>query len=155
MHDFDSYTLYEIKKVPYYVVRIQVILTELVRGEILRSAAERAWQRFPYFSRSVAVDAQGVYTLEPCPKPVTVTPDDHAVRLGTPETNDLLFAVTNLARHLKCDAESAVEGTTTKFARRFRAVEAAAKAQGRDLKSMTLAEMDALWEAAKQSEHDD
>ena len=35
-----------------------------------------------------------------------------------------------------------------------RRVEAAAKAQGRDLKSMTLAEMDALWEAAKQSEHD-
>ena len=70
------------------------------------------------------------------------------------ELGDLLFAVTNLARHLKCDAESAVEGTTAKFARRFRAVEAAAKAQGRDLKSMTLAEMDALWEAAKQSEHD-
>ena len=70
------------------------------------------------------------------------------------ELGDLLFAVTNLARHLKCDAESAVEGTTAKFARRFRAVEAAAKAQGRDLKGMTLAEMDALWEAAKQSEHD-
>ena len=70
------------------------------------------------------------------------------------ELGDLLFAVTNLARHLKCDAESAVEGTTAKFARRFRAVEAAAKAQGRDLKSMTLTEMDALWEAAKQSEHD-
>ena len=70
------------------------------------------------------------------------------------ELGDLLFAVTNLARHLKCDAESAVEGTTTKFARRFRAVEAAAKAQGRDLKAMTLAEMDALWETAKQSEHD-
>ena len=94
MHDFDSYTLYEIKKVPYYAVRIQVILTEPVRGEILRSAAERAWQRFPYFSRSVAVDTQGVYSLQPCPKPVTVTPDDHAVQLGTPETNDLLFAVT-------------------------------------------------------------
>ena len=50
------------------------------------------------------------------------------------------------------DAESALEGTTAKFARRFRAVEAAAKAQGRDLKSMTLAEMDALWEEAKKGE---
>ena len=70
------------------------------------------------------------------------------------ELGDLLFAVTNLARHLKCDAESAVEGTTAKFARRFRSVEAAAKDQGRDLKGMTLAEMDALWDAAKQTEHD-
>lgn len=68
------------------------------------------------------------------------------------ELGDLLFAVTNYARHLKVDAESALEGTTTKFARRFRAVEAAAKAQGRDLKTMELSEMDALWEEAKREE---
>jgi len=68
------------------------------------------------------------------------------------ELGDLLFAVANLARHLKVDSESALEGTTAKFARRFRAVEAAAKASGRDLKSMTLAEMDDLWEAAKSAE---
>jgi ATP diphosphatase len=68
------------------------------------------------------------------------------------ELGDLLFAVTNLARHLKVDAESAVEGTTARFASRFRAVEAAARAEGRELKEMTLAEMDALWEAAKRGE---
>ena len=67
------------------------------------------------------------------------------------ELGDLLFSVANLARHLKSDSESALEGTTAKFARRFRAVEAAAKAAGRDLKTMTLAEMDALWEAAKKA----
>ena len=61
----------------------------------------------------------------------------------------MLFSVCNLARHLKVDSESALEGTTAKFARRFRAVEAAAKSAGRDLKDMTLAEMDELWEAAK------
>ncbi len=65
------------------------------------------------------------------------------------ELGDLLFSVTNLARHIKADSESALEGATAKFARRFRAVEAAAKAAGRDLKTMTLDEMDALWEAAK------
>ena len=68
------------------------------------------------------------------------------------ELGDLLFAVTNYARHLKCDAESALEGTTAKFARRFRAVEAGAKAAGRSLKEMTLEEMDSLWEAAKVEE---
>ena len=65
------------------------------------------------------------------------------------ELGDLLFSVCNLARHLKVDSESALEGTTAKFARRFRAVEAAAKSAGRDLKDMTLAEMDEFWEAAK------
>ena len=65
------------------------------------------------------------------------------------ELGDLLFAVCNLARHLKVDAESAVELTTSKFSRRFRAVEEGAKEQGRQLRDMTLAEMDELWERAK------
>ena len=68
------------------------------------------------------------------------------------ELGDLIFSVCNLARHLGVDSESALEGTTAKFARRFRAVEAAAKAQGKDLKAMTLDEMDALWDQAKQGE---
>ena len=65
------------------------------------------------------------------------------------ELGALLFSVTNLARHLKADSESALEGATAKFARRFRAVEAGAKEAGRDLKGMSLAEMEALWDAAK------
>ena len=65
------------------------------------------------------------------------------------ELGDVLFSVCNLARKLGVDAESAVEGSTAKFSQRFRAVEAAAKASGRNLKDMTLAEMDELWEAAK------
>ena len=68
------------------------------------------------------------------------------------ELGDLLFSICNLARHLGVDSESALEGTTAKFSRRFRAVEAGAKAQNRSLKEMTLAEMDALWEKAKQVE---
>lgn len=68
------------------------------------------------------------------------------------ELGDLAFAVANLARHLKADAESALDNATRKFSRRFRAVEAGAKAQGRSLKDMTLGEMDALWDEAKRSE---
>ena len=68
------------------------------------------------------------------------------------ELGDVLFSVCNLARHLGVDAESAVEGTTAKFSRRFRAVEAAAKARGRSLRDMSLADMDALWEEAKAAE---
>ena len=65
------------------------------------------------------------------------------------ELGDLLFSVTNLARHLGVDSESAVELTTAKFARRFRVVEAGAKAAGRPLKEMSLDEMESLWQAAK------
>ncbi len=68
------------------------------------------------------------------------------------ELGDLIFSVTNLARHLKVDAESAVELTTAKFAKRFRTVEAAAKDSGRSLKEMTIDEMEALWQKAKRSE---
>ena len=68
------------------------------------------------------------------------------------ELGDLLFSVTNLARHLGVDSESALELTTAKFARRFRTVEAAAKTAGHSLKELTLAEMDALWEQAKRGE---
>ena len=68
------------------------------------------------------------------------------------ELGDLLFAVTNLARHLKVDSESALEGTTARFSRRFRAVESMAKAKGRALKDMSLDEMDSLWEDVKRNE---
>lgn len=68
------------------------------------------------------------------------------------ELGDVLFSVTNLARHLKVDSESALELTTAKFARRFRAVEAAAKAQDRALHDMSLAEMDELWDEVKKAE---
>lgn len=65
------------------------------------------------------------------------------------ELGDLVFSVANLARHLKVDAESAAGSATDKFARRFRAVEAAAKAEGRELKEMTLSQMDELWDKVK------
>ena len=68
------------------------------------------------------------------------------------ELGDLVFAVCNLARHLGVDAESAVELTTSRFSRRFRAVEQGAKESGRALRDMTLGEMDALWEEAKRKE---
>jgi MazG family protein len=68
------------------------------------------------------------------------------------ELGDLLFSVCNLARHAHVDSESALEGATAKFARRFRAVEAAAKSRGLNLADMTLAEMDALWDETKKGE---
>lgn len=68
------------------------------------------------------------------------------------EIGDLLFAVCNYARFLKVDPESALRQANARFSRRFRNVEAQAKAQGRKLAQMTLPEMDVLWEQAKAEE---
>ena len=65
------------------------------------------------------------------------------------ELGDLLFAVVNVARHLDIDPETALRGASAKFRTRFEQVEAQASAQGRDLSTMTLAELDALWDQAK------
>ena len=68
------------------------------------------------------------------------------------EIGDLLFAVINLARHLDVDPEMALRQTNVKFERRFAAIERALETQGKSPQEATLAEMDALWDAAKAAE---
>jgi tetrapyrrole methylase family protein/MazG family protein len=66
------------------------------------------------------------------------------------EMGDVLFSLVNLARFLKVNPEDAMRRATNRFADRFHFIEAEASRMGRTLESMTLAEMDALWEKAKQ-----
>jgi len=68
------------------------------------------------------------------------------------EVGDLLFAVVNLARHLQADPEGILRATNQKFERRFASIERALAAQGKRPQDATLAEMDALWDAAKEEE---
>jgi ATP diphosphatase len=68
------------------------------------------------------------------------------------ETGDLLFALVNMARHVGADPEAALRTTNAKFERRFGYIERALTSQGRTLESASLAEMDALWNAAKAAE---
>ncbi|MFC3630679.1 nucleoside triphosphate pyrophosphohydrolase [Paracoccus angustae] len=68
------------------------------------------------------------------------------------EFGDLLFAMANLARHLKVDPEQALRRANAKFTRRFGAIEAALAATGRRPENSDLAEMDRLWDAAKAAE---
>ncbi len=68
------------------------------------------------------------------------------------ELGDLLFACTNLARHLHVDPESALRHANRKFEVRFRHIEHALSQQGRTPGDATLEELDALWEAAKRAE---
>lgn len=68
------------------------------------------------------------------------------------ELGDLLFSVINAARLYDLNPDTALESTCRKFKRRFTFVELEAKAQGRDIKDLTLAQMDELWEQAKAAE---
>ena len=71
------------------------------------------------------------------------------------EFGDLLFSLINAARLYKIRPDNALERTNLKFINRFNYIEAKAKEQGRELKDMTLAEMDALWNQAKSHEKSD
>jgi MazG family protein len=61
------------------------------------------------------------------------------------EIGDLLFAVVNLARKTKLDAETALQFATEKFVRRFNLVEDELKARGKKLGDVDLAELDEIW----------
>lgn len=65
------------------------------------------------------------------------------------ELGDLLFAVTNIARHLQVEPEAALKSTNRKFRRRFRHIEEGLRKRGRSLDAATLDEMEALWQEAK------
>jgi MazG family protein len=65
------------------------------------------------------------------------------------EIGDLLFAVVNLARKCKLDAESALQTATDKFVARFNRLEDELRARGKRLGDVDLAELDEIWNAIK------
>jgi MazG family protein len=77
---------------------------------------------------------------------------------GTPEAaeelGDLLFAIANLARHLRLDPETALQQANQKFDGRFRRVEGFLREAGRDPSRATLAEMDRLWDRVKSEDEE-
>ena len=70
-------------------------------------------------------------------------------KLIADELGDLLFAVVNLARKCKVDAESALQRATDKFVERFNRLEDELKAGGKRLGDVDLEEMDGIWDEIK------
>ena len=68
------------------------------------------------------------------------------------EIGDMLFAVVNLARKCKIEAESALQGGTDKFVTRFNQLEDEVKARGKELSDVGLSEMDEIWNRIKNDE---
>ena len=69
------------------------------------------------------------------------------------ELGDFLFSIINAARLYHLNPDNALESTNQKFIRRFGYVERKTKEMGREMKDMTLAELDALWDEAKAKEN--
>ncbi|WP_248722569.1 nucleoside triphosphate pyrophosphohydrolase [Seonamhaeicola sp. ML3] len=66
------------------------------------------------------------------------------------EFGDVMFSMVNYARFLNINPENALERTNKKFTKRFQYLEEKAKSLNKNLKDMTLAEMDVFWDEAKQ-----
>ena len=66
------------------------------------------------------------------------------------EFGDILFTVANLARHLKIDPEAALRRTNEKFRNRFQFIEREVEASGKAFEDHSLAELEALWQKAKE-----
>jgi tetrapyrrole methylase family protein/MazG family protein len=80
----------------------------------------------------------------------TAGDEDHRAK----ELGDLLFAVVNYVRWHKVDSETTLRETNQRFRKRFAHIEERAREMGRELSSMTLAEMDIFWDEAKDLERD-
>ena len=65
------------------------------------------------------------------------------------EVGDLLMILTNLSRHLKVDAETALDKSNRKFEKRFRYIEVELKKVGKNINESSLEDLDKLWDEAK------
>ena len=70
------------------------------------------------------------------------------------EFGDLLFSIVNAARLYDINPDNALERTNRKFIKRFTYLEKEAKQNGRNLKDMTLAEMEEIWQEAKKEDEE-
>src|SRR6185312_10694721 len=122
---------------------VPVALPALLRAEKLQRRAASVgfdWDNAHRVVEKIAEEAREIVDAGP----------DQAKQAE--EVGDLLFVVANLARHLKVDPEAALRAANAKFVRRFKFIEAALAADGRDTAGASLEEMEALWQKAKSEE---
>jgi len=117
-------------------------LPALMRAEKLQKRAARVGFDWPEIGKVTAKIVEEAQELAEAKD--SANQDEIEAEMG-----DLLFVVANLARHLKVDPEVALRRTNAKFTRRFEYVEARLAERGKRPEDSDLAEMDALWDAAK------
>ncbi len=121
---------------------ITLSLPALKRADKIQKRAARVgfdWDSLPPVKEKVAEELQEIdQAIE--------ARDKDAIE---DELGDALFALVNLSRHLKVDAESALTRANEKFTQRFKTVERLALKDNQDMTSMSPQELDKLWNLAK------
>ncbi|WP_109428229.1 nucleoside triphosphate pyrophosphohydrolase [Aggregatibacter kilianii] len=119
----------------------------LMRAEKLQKRCSKIgfdWQDIaPVFAKVEEELREVKQEMERCPQDQTKIEE---------EVGDALFAMVNLSRHLKCQAEESLRKANQKFEQRFRKVEDKLNEQNRTLAEASLMEMDVLWDEVKQEE---
>jgi ATP diphosphatase len=124
---------------PSALAGVAIALPALLRAEKLQKRAARTgfdWPDTVGVVEKIAEELEEVHNAD--------TQDEREEEIG-----DLLFAVVNLARHLKVDPEAALRRANGKFDRRFRSME---DMVGEEFTRLSLDEKEALWQRAKQRE---
>ena len=124
---------------------VALALPALLRAEKLQKRAARVGFDWPSAEPVFDKVLEEVTEL----REATAAADPAAV---AEELGDLLFACVNLGRHLGVEPEAALRAANAKFTARFQRVEAALADSGRSAQEVGLAELDRLWEKAKQAE---
>lgn len=70
----DAYLLHESSRFITFNIRIKVVMKESVAPDVLRAAAEKAFGRFPYYSKQIHIDEEGGIDLIPNPRTISVSP---------------------------------------------------------------------------------
>jgi MazG family protein len=130
------------KSAKHYLGDLPVALPALVRAQKAQSKVARVNFDWTEVSDVVAKVDEEIQEL----KHAFLEQDRKSM---ADEVGDLLFAVVNLARKCKLDAESALQAATDKFAARFSRLEDELNARGKKLGDVDLAEMDAIWDQIK------
>ena len=121
---------------------VALALPALMRAEKLQKRAARQGFDWPDPTGPAAKVVEEMDELA-----TAASPEDQLDEAG-----DLLFAAVNLARAYGVAPEDALRAANAKFERRFRAMEAKAKARGAGFSTLDLNEQEALWQAVKQDE---
>ncbi|MFC0338741.1 ATP diphosphatase [Kushneria avicenniae] len=128
-----------------YLDDIPLALPALSRAGKLSSRASRAGFDWPNHHGALEKIREELAELE------AEIETGHQGRMND-ELGDLLFAVVNLARHLKIDPEQALRGTSQRFERRFRHVETAVRESGHAIDATDLDTLERHWQEAKRTE---
>lgn len=131
-------------EVDHLLSDVSVALPALVRAQKIQSRVSRIGFDWPDYQ---AVVEKVQEELAECQEQM----QQADLKRTEEEIGDLLFSCVNLSRHVGVDAENALRKANQKFITRFNEVEALARCKGKPLHTMSLEEMDALWEQVKRA----